>query len=140
MKTFTYTVTLEHIAPAYAGEHTFTVKQESGGYFAKAKLYGCGKTYSTPENAIHCLALDNGATVLEIVQHVEEDNSGHFEFNWEWINANGECEGICQQWIYADNFAQACEQFESFHGPIGKDEFGIETRITLVRFEKYLPL
>ena len=43
-------------------------------YYATAKNFGCGKSCRTPEQAIHHLAEDNGAEVLNLCIQYEEEN------------------------------------------------------------------
>ena len=60
------------------GQHTFRVsadeRPEGVLYYATAKNFGCGKSCHTPEQAIHHLAEDNGAEVINLCIQYEEEN------------------------------------------------------------------
>jgi hypothetical protein len=61
--------------------------------------------------------------------------SGNYYFTWNAIAAAGNIEGIYEQSIYGKNFADACAQFESFHGPLSPDENGVCLVITGIAWQ-----
>ena len=60
---------------------------------------------------------------------------GNYRFMWKEIAANGVLESVNQQTIFGNTLSNACEYFESFHGPIGPDENGVSIEIISVTLE-----
>ena len=75
-----YTVETRHPVRGgkWDGQHMFRVsadKRPSGLlYYATSENFGCGKSCRTPQQAIHHLAADNGAEVLNLCIQYEEEN------------------------------------------------------------------
>jgi hypothetical protein len=74
-----YTVTTSHPSKGsrWDGEHMFRVSADNHPdcrlYYATSEGFGCGRSYNTPEAAIRMLALDNGASVVSICYHHEDE-------------------------------------------------------------------
>lgn len=56
----------------------------------------------------------------------------NYRFTWQAVSASGDIESICEQTIYGETLANACEYFEQYHGPIGTDENGVSIDIVSI--------
>ena len=56
----------------------------------------------------------------------------NYRFTWQAVSASGDVESVCEQTIYGETLANACEYFEQYHGDIGTDENGVSIDIVSI--------
>lgn len=72
MTNLKFIVRSEHASPAYALNSAVTVSEDSEGYYLDLPGFGCGKSFSTPEQAIESLLRENGCFNIDYKPLFEE--------------------------------------------------------------------